>query len=184
MNNLSTDDLNALRLSVFDNAEALHREAELLLKHGMHSRAYLLAHFCVEELGKLPILVGVVASLAEGKPVDWKLVKKQFCTHTEKIGAQNGHFYAFGRDPDLPTGTELQWLLSANAAIKETYKKKNVSTYVDVVNGQTISPLQEITLSDAEEILRYASACLSSHSRSEGLTNPAIYELESEEAPS
>ena len=183
MRSLKIQEIQALRLAVFHNAETLYREAELLFRNGMYSRAYLLAHFCVEELGKLPILVGVVGDLNKGELVDWKQVQKSFCSHTEKIGMQNGHFYAFGRDPNLPAGTELEWLLTANSNINETYRKKDVSTYVDVVDGKILSPLNEITKVDAETILGYASACVLFHERSESLTNPLIYTKESNEAP-
>jgi AbiV family abortive infection protein len=56
MHTLPTQELYALRLAIFDTAEELHREADLLLKNCMYSRAYLLAHFCVEELAKFQTL--------------------------------------------------------------------------------------------------------------------------------
>lgn len=170
MENLGIDELNALRVTILKNAQALKSEAEILFAHEMYSRAYLLAHFCIEELGKLPIIVGVVAKLSNNELVEWKKVKKRFCSHTEKIGSQNGHFYAFSLSPDL------EWLITANKEIPETYRKKNISTYVDVVNGKVLAPLDEITKTDAIKLIGYAVACIKAHEKSESLINPQIYE--------
>ena len=53
MQSLDIIALHELRLAVFDNAEELHKEAKLLFQHKMFSRAYLLAYYCFEELGKI-----------------------------------------------------------------------------------------------------------------------------------
>ena len=145
MNTLSVRELHALRLAIFDNAETLHREADLLLKNGMYSRAYLLAHFCFEELGKIPIVVGVIGGLSRGEAIDWKKVKKRFSNHEAKIASQNGHFYAFGLETDLAHDTDVQWLLHANRAVPESYDKKNLSTYVDIRDGKIMRPSEGIT---------------------------------------
>lgn len=178
MDTLNTHELHTLRLAIFHNAEALHREAELLLENRMYSRAYLLAHFCIEELGKIPIIVGAIGSISKGEQVDWREVKKRFCNHASKIAAQNGHFYAFGLESDLLGDSDLKWLLEANRTVPESYRKKNVSTYVDVVDGKTLTPGNEIGALDAEQLVKFSSACLRSHSRSEHLTNPILYEKE------
>ena len=72
MQQLTIDELHALRLSIFDNAESLHKEAKLLFDRGYYARAYLLAYFACEELGKLPIIVGIVGTLMKTEAVDWK----------------------------------------------------------------------------------------------------------------
>ena len=177
MNTLSVRDLHALRLAIFDNAEALHREATLLLKHGMHSRAYLLAHFCFEELGKIPIVVGVIGKLTSGEPVDWKKVRKRFTSHEAKIASQNGHFYAFGLDVDLVRDTDVQWLVNANKVVPESYSEKNVATYVDVKEGKFLRPSEGISEEDAKKLVDFAFECLRAHWKSEGLTNPILYEV-------
>jgi hypothetical protein len=63
MQQLTIDELHTLRLSIFDNAESLHKEAKVLFDAGFHARAYLLAYFACEELGKLPIIVGIAGNL-------------------------------------------------------------------------------------------------------------------------
>ncbi|MCY1278736.1 abortive infection protein, AbiV family [compost metagenome] len=178
MKTFSERELHELRLAIFDNAEALHKEAKLLLKHGMYSRAYLLAHFCFEELGKIPIVVGVIGRLMKGETPDWKKVDKRFYSHEEKIGSQNGHFYAFGLEADLIRNSDLEWLSSANKAVEESFKKKNLATYVDARKGRMLVPRKEITEGDAAKMVELAFECLRAHWRSEKLTNPILYELE------
>lgn len=178
MKKLTVRKLHELSLAIFENAKALNKEAGVLHEHEMYSRAYLLAHFCVEELGKLPMIVGLIAKKKNDEEVDWKKVNKRFCSHTQKIGSQNGHTYAFALDPDLCRDTDLNWLLDANKEIPETYRKKNASTYVDVENGDILSPLEVINESDSEKMLNYSSVCLLAHERSERLINPLIYERE------
>lgn len=182
MNRLSIPQLHQLRLAIFDNAEALHREAKLLLDHEMYSRAYLLAHFCFEELGKIPLIVGAIGTLQKGEAVDWKKVRKRFLSHESKIASQNGHFYTFGIDVDLVRETDIEWLLNANKAIPESYGKKNLSTYVDVTNGTVRRPDVEISQQDAAELIGLAFACLRAHWRSESLTNPIIHEAQGNES--
>jgi AbiV family abortive infection protein len=175
MHTLSMRELHELRLAIFDNAEALHCEANLLLQHGMYSRAYLLAHFCFEELGKIPIVVGVIGKLTKGEAVDWKKVKKRFLNHEAKIESQNGHFYAFGLEVDLIHDSDVQWLLSGNTAVPDTYAKKNISTYVDARAGKILRPSEEIRQHEAEKLVSFAFECLRAHWRSENFTNPIVY---------
>ncbi len=183
MHTLPIQELHALRLAIFDNAEELHREADLLLKNCMYSRAYLLAHFCVEELGKIPIVVGVIGKVTEGEAVDWKKVKKRFTNHEAKIASQNGHFYTFGLEIDLVTDQDIQWLLSANKAVPESYSKKNLSTYVDANNGKILRPSEAISEDEATRLVNFAFECLRAHWRSEGLTNPIVYEANDDGKP-
>lgn len=178
MKNLSERELHELRLAIFDNAEALQKEAMLLLSHGMHSRAYLLAHFCFEELGKIPILVGVAGQLMKGETPDWKKAEKRFYSHEEKIGSQNGHYYMFGLEADLVRDSDLEWLLLANKAVGESFQKKNLATYVDASSGRILEPHREITESDASSMVKFAFECLRANWRSEKLTNPVLYEEE------
>lgn len=176
MDTLSVEQLNTLRIAIFDNAAALHQEAEILLKNSMYSRAYLLAHFCIEELGKIPILIDAIVKVEKNESVDWRDVKKRFTSHVKKISSQNGHFYAFGRTPELSGDKGIPWLLAANHAIPESYNRKNLSTYVDVKDGKILRPSDAISNDDAMRLVSYAADCLSAHRRSEELTNPIIYE--------
>lgn len=176
MHTLSVQQLHSLRLAIFDNAAALHREAELLLRNGMYSRAYLLAHFCIEELGKIPIVIVAIGQLEKNEVVDWRKIKKRFTNHVDKIASQNGHFYAFGLTSEVVGDNGIPWLLTANRSVPESYSKKNLSTYVDVKDGTILRPSYAIDKDDAMKLVTYASDCLHAHRRSEELTNPIVYE--------
>jgi len=91
MEKLNLERLHQLRLSIFDNAESLYKEAKLLYANAMYARAYLLAHFAYEELGKIPIIVGAIGKLIQGEEVDWKKVGKRFRSHKEKVISENYH---------------------------------------------------------------------------------------------
>lgn len=174
MHTLSIQDLHSLRLAIFENAEALHREAELLLQQGMHCRAYLLAHLCFEELGKILIVFEAVFQLERGKEVDWKAVKKAFTNHKAKIAAQNGNLYSFGSQ----VRGDIDWLLAANKAVSESYERKNLATYVDAKEGRILRPSESIGFADANRLVALAHECLRAQAHSEGLINPLLYEAE------
>lgn len=177
MDSLSIKELHSLRLAIFDNAERLHKEAKLLLDHGMYSRAYLLAHFCFEELGKIPIVVGAIGRIKAGKTVDWKRLRKRFYSHTEKIASQNYHYYTFGLELDLLRDTDVKWLEEAQATVDRSFEKKNLATYVDVRARSFLLPSEQITQSECKELVNLAFECLRAHWHSENLTNPVLKEL-------
>lgn len=178
MQSLDIAALHQLRLAVFDNAEELHKEAKLLFQHKMFSRAYLLAYYCFEELGKIPIIVGVIGKIMVNDQVDWKKVEKRFYSHTAKITSQNYHYYTFGLDIDLLQNTDLKWLETAQTTVSKSFEKKNVATYVDVRGGSVILPKNEINETDAAEMLELAFNCLKAHWDSERLTNPILIALQ------
>lgn len=143
----------------------------------MFSRAYLLAHFCFEELGKIPIIVGAIGKLMTGESVDWKKFKRRFYSHTEKIASQNHHYYAFGLDVDLLRDTDLKWLSAAQEKVDKSFEMKNLATYVDFNGDDFFIPQEQISESASKELLDLAFECLRSHWHSESLTNPVLKEL-------
>lgn len=177
MNSLSIYELHTLRLSIFENAENLYKEAKLLHEHKMFSRTYLLAHFCFEELGKIPIIVGAIGKQITGESVDWRRLKKRFYSHTEKISSQNHHYYTFGLDIDLLRDTDLKWLSDAQQKVDESFNLKNLATYVDVDGKRFLLPKEQISEGASKELLGLAFECLRAHWYSESLTNPVLKEL-------
>lgn len=177
MDSLTIEELHSLRLAIFDNAENFHKEAKLLLEHGMFSRAYLLSHFCFEELGKIPIIVGAIGQISAGTTVDWKKLKKRFYSHMAKIASQNHHYYLFGLELDLLRNSDVKWLESAQATVERSFEKKNLATYVDVKAGAFLLPRKEITQSECTELVDLAFECLRAHWHAENLTNPVLKEL-------
>lgn len=176
MEKLTVKELHLLRLKIFDNAENLQKEAKLLFEHEMISRAYLLAHFCFEELGKIPIIVGAIAKIESGEIVDWKKLRKRFYSHTEKIASQNHHYYTFGIEPDLLNDSDVKWLEKAQSKVNQSFEKKNLATYVDARNGEFLLPSEQITQNECKELVELAFDCLRSHWHSETLTNPILIE--------
>lgn len=177
MNSLSIYELHTLRLAIFDNAENLYKEAKLLHEHNMFSRAYLLAHFCFEELGKIPIIVGAIGKQMAGESVDWRKFKKRFYSHTEKIASQNHHYYIFGLDLDLLRDTDFKWLSDAQQKVDNSFNLKNLATYVDVEGKRFLLPKEQISESTSKELLGFAFECLRAHWHSETQTNPVLKEL-------
>ena len=174
MNRLSIEELHELRLTIFENAESLQHEAMLLLQHGYFARAYLLAHFCCEELGKIPIIVGAIGQMATGNAVDWKKANRRFRNHSAKINSDDTHHYVFALEPDLLFNTDVEWLEKARQTAPERYAMKNDSTYVDVRSGKVLTPMESVSREDADEMVKRAFESLRAHWQSESLTNPGF----------
>lgn len=176
MQQLSIDELHALRLVIFDNADSLYKEAKVLFDAGFHARAYLLAYFACEELGKLPIIVGVVGNRIMNKPVNWKKALKRLRDHEAKVNSDNFHQYVFGKELDLLGDSDIKWLEEACIKVKQTVLLKNHSTYVDVSGRKIISPKDAITKDDATTMIERAFESLRAHWYAEKLVNPLLRE--------
>lgn len=172
MDKLNIEQLHKLRLSIFDNAERLYKEAKLLNENDFYERAYLLAYFACEELGKIPIVVGAIGLLIQGREVDWKKVRNRFLNHKTKMESEDFHHYVFGLDADILRNTDIRWLEEQNKHTK--VNRKNNSTYVDVIDGKIMLPAEQISSNDAAELIERAFDSLKAHWLSESLTNPII----------
>jgi len=174
MDKLKIDQLHKLRLSIFDNAESLYKEAKLLNENGFYERAYLLAYFACEELGKIPIVVGAIGQLIQGNEVDWKKVKKRFRNHKAKVESEDYHHYVFGLEPDLLRNSDVKWLDEQKKQSRAKVDRKNESTYVDVIDGDIMLPAEQVSSEDAVKLIERAFNSLKAHWQSESLTNPII----------
>ena len=174
MEKLNIEQLHQLRLSIFDNAGSLHKEAKLLYANTMYARAYLLAYFACEELGKIPIIIGAIGKLIQGEEVDWKKVAKRFRNHKEKVISENYHHYVFGIELDLINDSDLKWLNAQNKKSHSKVENKNRSTYVDVLSGKILLPQEQVSKEDAKKIIKITFKNLSTHWESESLTNPIL----------
>jgi len=174
MEKLNIEQLHKLRLSIFDNAESLYKEAKLLYANTMYARAYLLAYFACEELGKISIIVGAIGKLIQGEEVDWKKVGKRFRSHKEKVISENYHHYVFGIELELINDSDIKWLDEQNTKSHSKVENKNRSTYVDILNGKILLPQEQVSQEDAKEMIEIAFKCLSAHWQSESLTNPIV----------
>lgn len=175
MEKLTIDQLHELRLRIFDNAESLHKEAKLLHDHGFYARAFLLAYFTCEELGKIPIIVGVIGRLLKNEVVDWKKTIRRFRDHKAKVDSDDFHQFVFSTELDLLYDSDLKWLEEAKKISTDRVKRKNNSTYVDFQSDAVISPLQQITKEQSVEMLERAFSSLRAHWQAERLTNPIVF---------
>jgi len=173
MESLTIDQLHDLRNAIFDNAESFHKEALCLHASGFYARAYLSAYFTMEELGKLPMIVGTIGMLLSNDNVDWKKLKKRFTSHTKKIESEVFHHYVFGIDPS-PFDKDVEWYQEKLKQVQTIYKKKNQATYVDVTDGCVINPLNCITEEDSSLAIAEAFDALKAHWTSESFTNPKL----------
>lgn len=174
MDNLTIAQLHKLRLLIFDNAESLYRESILLNNNGFYARAYLLAYFSLEELGKIPIVVGAIGQIIQGNEVNWDRIRKRFRNHKAKVESEDYHHYIFGIEPDLLRNSDVKWLDSQFKKSREKVDMKNKSTYVDVIDGDIIMPAKQISPDDAVELIEKAFDALKTHWNSELLTNPIV----------
>ena len=174
MKKLNIDQLHELRLSIFDNAESLHKEAKLLYDNGMYARAYLLAYFSCEELGKIPIIVGALGQLIQDKEEDWSKVNNRFHNHKAKVESEDFHHYVFALEADLLGNSDVKWLEKQKEKARSKVDEKNRSTYVDVVEGKIVLPAEQVSAEKAKDMIERAFKSLTAHWQSESLTNPII----------
>ena len=173
MNSLTIEELHDLRNAIFDNAESFYKEAKCLHANGFFARSFLAAYFTVEELGKLPMVVGAIAKLVKGEVVDWDKLRRRLTSHMGKIESEITHHYVFGIDP-CPFNTDVEWYEAKLKEVKAIYQMKNEATYVDVVNGQVLNPLVRITKEHSERAISEAFDALKAHWTSESLSNPKL----------
>jgi AbiV family abortive infection protein len=178
MKQLTISQLHNLRLCIYHNSELLFQEAKLLLQHQHYARAYLLAHFTTEELGKLPLIVGVVAKLLGGEVVNWKEVLESFNSHKLKVESDDLHLYVFGSEAACLHDIDLEWIKNARDMSAHRVSLKNASTYVDVRGQKVTCPSQMIDEQCATRMLERAERSLAAHWYAEWLYNPVVVEEE------
>jgi AbiV family abortive infection protein len=172
MENLSIEDLCRGMLAVRANAFEFLEDARLLRRSGRISRAFALAYMACEEVGKLPIMLGVATKLALGVPVNWKQATKRFHSHSSKAS----QFFGLAR--------AMPMLLEAVASGQKTVNReevmqkaalgvligpdlfgsRNASVYCDFVNGKFVAPAEQINEEMADTMLQYAETNVSAAS--------------------
>src|SRR5438034_11564827 len=66
------------------NAEELLSDAEILMTSNSYPRAYVLAQFACEELGKVLILYAAATKLYSGLQVEWNKIFNELKDHSKK----------------------------------------------------------------------------------------------------
>lgn len=77
MKPLTIEEIEEARKRTGDTATSLIDAAETMLEAGHWPLALFLAHTAVEEIAKIPMLVGVAHDIIVGRTIDWKEVGKR-----------------------------------------------------------------------------------------------------------
>jgi AbiV family abortive infection protein len=164
MEDLSLEDVCRGMLAVRANAFELLEDARLLRRSGRISRAYALAYMACEEVGKLPILLGVATKLALGVPVDWKQTKKRFHSHSSKAS----QFFGLARAMPMlleavasgqktVDGEQVMQRAAVGVVIGPVlFESRNAAVYCDFAKGKFVTPAEQIDEEMADTMLQYA----------------------------
>jgi AbiV family abortive infection protein len=141
---------------IFENAESLFNEAQLLMANGFFIRALVLHQISLEECAKIEILCGWATALLMGHQPDLKKLEGVMASHARK-NHSNAYFLKLSKEEELASDAgdteaaikafrELQqrFHLKANTA-------KNAALYVDFNGGKFVAPNQQITREMAAE---------------------------------
>ncbi len=175
MKTLSLQEIEKLRVLVFDNAKELLEEANILFTKGKYARAYALAHLSSEELAKLPILATAGIDLANGATIDWKKLSVKLRSHEEKL--KGLLFIDFLGKGVNPTAKEIQVHKQSLSRVCLLNDLKNVSLYAGVYQDSLYKPSAAITEVLADQALTAARNRLELYSSIESVTHGRIAEL-------
>ena len=135
---------------LFDNAEALFNEAEVLGMQGHFARALCLHQVSMEECSKIDLLGKAVVSVVLGLPVDLEKLTKLMAQH--KVKNFNNAYFIGATDAEREARKSGEWdkareLFRAQQAAfhREVNDNKNASLYVDYVNGRFVAPSERIS---------------------------------------
>jgi AbiV family abortive infection protein len=142
---------------VFENAEALYREASVLKDYGALNRALFLYQVSLEECAKVEMLGAWATSLLLGHDVDSTKVKNAMASHAHK---NRTNAYSLKGDSKEEAAKRVGDFEGALKAFKEMQKEfhlrankaKNSSLYVDFVEGTFVAPIERITPEMVNEI--------------------------------
>jgi AbiV family abortive infection protein len=134
---------------IFENAEALYEEAQILGQGKSFARAATLHQISMEECAKIDILGAHTVSLLVGHDIDDDHMGKIFRDH--KVKNQTNAYNASPTPQEREARERGDWAL-ASSAFKEFQRNfhvevnaiKNAALYVDFQDGRFISPKDAI----------------------------------------
>lgn len=83
-NQLKVEDIEIISQKIYENANELLEDAEILYNHEKYARAHACAQFSIEEFGKLPMLLTVATQISKGDKVNWKDLNTRLRDHKRK----------------------------------------------------------------------------------------------------
>lgn len=144
---LTLEQIGALARKTLDNSLALLDEAEGLLYLGHHARAFALGVLAAEEFGKHMMCHGA-AAYAGRRPDVWEDFWRRFRNHQPKY--ENTVSMAL---QGVPPERRRELAEHFTAIVKTDQARKLAGLYVDVENGEAVSPKEVISEETAEGAL-------------------------------
>jgi AbiV family abortive infection protein len=135
---------------IFENAEALYREAVLLASVAAKERSLALHQISLEECAKLEMLGALSATVLMGAPVNRKKFFSAFANHRAKNNT-NSYFEEVTTEEASARAAEdweaaNQYFIALQASFhQQSNNAKNAAFYTDYSNETFISPAQQIT---------------------------------------
>lgn len=169
MKDLTIEQVHQGIVEIILNASELVDDAEVLCRAGKAARAYGLAYYACEEMGKLPEIIRAFEMLLSGKKVDWRQVTRTFHNHETK--ALSSFTIANALDLLVPPGEEppgeedLNTLnvvfgsLRAHHEARRSFArvtKREEAFYCDLNNKEFRRPSAIITLNEAQALIAIA----------------------------
>jgi AbiV family abortive infection protein len=143
---------------IFENAESLYREAEILAKAGATSRALFLHQISLEECSKMESMGAWATSLLAGKEVNQKKVLTAFARHSSKNKANAYMLKGSQAEEDAKKRGDWNTALEEFKRLQVEFHEKsnnakNASLYVDWKDGEFIAPRERISVEMLTEII-------------------------------
>jgi AbiV family abortive infection protein len=135
---------------LFDNAEALYNEAQLLGTQGHFARALCLHQVSMEECSKIDLLGAAVVGMLVGHPIDLEKLSKRMAQH--KVKNYNNAYFMSATDAERDARKSGDWAtarklfrLQQEAFHTALNDNKNASLYVDFVEGRFVTPSERVS---------------------------------------
>ena len=165
MKDLTIEQVHQAIVEIILNASELVEDAEVLFRAGKAARAYGLAYFACEEMGKLPEFIRAFEMLLSGRKVDWRQVRRTFRNHETK--ALNSFTMAKALDLFVPpegedltiTPSVVFGTLNAYHETRRSFAKvtrREEAFYCDLHNKEFRRPSAVITPNDAQGLITIA----------------------------
>ena len=141
---------------IFENAESLFNEANLLRANGFFVRALVLHQISLEECAKIEILGGWATGLLMGHQVDMKKLERVMANHARKNRA-NAYFLELSEEEKIAwEAADVEAAIEAFRELQQRFHlkantAKNAALYVDFNDGKFVAPGERITAEMATE---------------------------------
>lgn len=150
---LTVDELAIGRENALSNARELVQEAKVLLDHTFFARAIFLSSIAGEEIGKYLLLSGSIYMLIAGK-LHWKSFWKSFRSHAHKL--KSIMITEILLSPPTGADEKRKDMAEMKQVARALERGKQLSLYVDHVEGAFRIPSENFTEEMAQDAIRWA----------------------------